>query len=288
MLTMPQAVPVSSSRTQEAYEHLRTELLNGRSEPAARLKINDLCRSLGVSLSAVREALSRLTSEGLVVAEPQRGFRVAPVSATELTDLMQVRIHVECLCLERAIALGDLESEALLVAAFHRLSRVPERDPTNSDRMTDAWSAAHAAFHAALVSACDSPWLLKLREMLYVQSERYRRLSVTFVGIPRDLNREHQEIMEAALASDVKAARKLLAQHLQLTTKSLLAHPRLAALEAGPARPDSIPSPSGKARQVLGSPAAENGDLKVPARSARRIPTARNRKTGREMPRLES
>ncbi len=278
---MPQTVPVSSSRTQDVYEQLRAELLSGRSEPAARLKINDLCRSLGVSLSAVREALSRLTSEGLVIAEPQRGFRVAPVSATELTDLTQVRTHIECLCLDRAIAVGDVDWEAILVAAFHRLSRAPERDPVNPDRMNSTWSTAHAAFHAALVSACDSPWLLKLREMLYAQSERYRRLSISFVGIPRDLNHEHQELMEAALARDVELARTLMAQHLHLTTKSLLTQPRLAAPEPGAAR-RGFPAMVAKAHQVRPGPTAESGDHGVSVRSRR--PAVRKRKTGRGAP----
>ena len=261
---MPQAVPLTSSRTQDVYEHLRAELLNGRSEPAARLKINELCRSLGVSLSAVREALSRLTSEGLVVSEPQRGFRVAPVSASELTDLTQVRVHIECLCIERAIAAGNLEWEAMLLAAFHRLSRIPERDAANPDRMSDEWSAAHMAFHAALVSACSSPWLLKLRETLYVQSERYRRLSVSFDGIPRDLNREHQEIMEAALARNKKLAGTRMARHLQLTAESLLAQPRLAPPQAGPARPGRTGAASGKAPQLQTSPVAGSRDPRGP------------------------
>lgn len=285
---MSQAVPVRSSRTQDVYEHLRAELLNGHSEPAARLRINALCRSLGVSLSAVREALSRLTSEGLVIAEPQRGFRVAPVSASELVDLTQVRTPIECQCLERAIALGGLDWEAPLVAAFHRLSRAPERDPANPERMSDAWSAAHAAFHAALVSACDSPWLLKLREVLYVQSERYRRLSIPLAGIARDFNREHQQILDAALARDVRLARTLLTQHLQLTTDSLLVQPLLAAPEARPARPRRLPAASGTIRQVPESPAAGTGDERtVSARSSGRIRAVQKRKAGRELPRLE-
>ena len=284
---MPHTAPASSTRTQDVYEHLRAKLLNGRSEPAARLKINELCRSLGVSLSAVREALSRLTSEGLVIAEPQRGFRVAPVSATELTDLTNVRVHIECLCFERAIALGDLEWEAMLLAAFHRLSGVPERDPASPERMSDAWSAAHTAFHAALVSACDSPWLLRLRETLYIQSERYRRLSISFVGISRDLNREHREIMAAALARDVKLARTLMAQHLQLTTESLLAQPRLAVPDTGPARPGRFPAASGNALSVQPSPATDSGERGRPARSSSRTLAARKRKAGRGMPRVE-
>lgn len=193
-----------------------------RLRPGARLIINELCQSLAVSLSAVREALSRLTSEGLVVAEPQRGFRVAPISADELSDLTGVRAQIEGLCLDRAIAVGDVGWEAQLVAAFHRLSRTQEREPDDLERMNEAWSVAHAAFHRALVGACDSPWLLRLRETLYAQSERYRRLSVPLTETARDLNREHQDIMEAALAQDGERAKSLTTQHLELTTRMLL------------------------------------------------------------------
>ena len=222
MGAMTRFASVTSSLTQDAYERLRADLLACRLRPGARLKISELCQNLSVSLSAVREALSRLTSEGLVVAEPQRGFRVAPISAEELRDLTGVRAQIEGLCLERAIAAGDVGWESRLVAAFHRLSRTPERAPEDPQRMNEAWSAAHAAYHEALVGACDSPWLLRLRALLYAQSERYRRLSVPLAKVARDLNQEHQDIMEAALARDAERARTLMTQHIELTTRVLL------------------------------------------------------------------
>ena len=191
-----------------------------------RLKTNELCQTLSVSLSAVREALARLTSEGLVVAEPQRSYRAAPISAAELRDLTDVRAQIEGACLERAIARGDVGWEAQLVAALHRLSRTPEREPSDPQRMNEAWSAAHAAFHEALVCACDSPWLLRLRAALYAQSERYRRLSVP-LAVARDLNGEHHDLMAAAVAHDAERARSLLTQHLDLTTRVLLEQPWL-------------------------------------------------------------
>src|SRR6201999_1213803 len=106
----PMSPPASttSSLTQDAYERLRAELLACRLRPGSRLKTSELCEVLSVSLSAVREALSRLTSEGLVVAEPQRGFHVAPISAAELRDLTDVRAQIEGLCLERGIVVGDV------------------------------------------------------------------------------------------------------------------------------------------------------------------------------------
>src|SRR5580704_6681604 len=117
----------SPNMTQGAYEGLRADLLACRILPGKKLKIQELCTRFSVSLGAIREALSRLTSEGLVVAEPQRGFRAAPISPEDLSDLTRVRIEIEALCLRRAIAQGDVDWEARLVAAFHRLSRTPER-----------------------------------------------------------------------------------------------------------------------------------------------------------------
>jgi len=228
--------PVRTSLTQDVYERLRADLLAARLQPGTRLKINDLCAALSVSLNAVREALSRLTAEGLVVAEPQRGFRVAPISAEELRDLTGVRTQIEGLCLDRAIAVGDVSWESQLVAAFHHLSRTPEREADDPDRMNEAWSAAHATFHRALVGACDSPWLLRLRETLYAQSERYRRLSVPLAEVTRDLNREHHDIMQAALARDAERAKALMARHLELTTRVLLEQSWLAAAPPGPVR----------------------------------------------------
>ena len=99
----------STNLTQAAYEGLRADLLACRIIPGKKLKIQDLCDRFSVSLGAVREALSRLTSEGLVVAEPQRGFRAAPISAADLVDLTMVRVEIDTLCLKRAIAGGNVD-----------------------------------------------------------------------------------------------------------------------------------------------------------------------------------
>ncbi|MBR0668382.1 FCD domain-containing protein [Roseomonas hellenica] len=218
---MPRDLP-GASLTQTAYERLRADLLACRLRPGERLRIADLCAALGVSLSAVREALSRLTAEGLVVAEPQRGFRAAPISVADLRDLTAARIEIETLCLRRAIASGDVGWEERLVAAHHRLSRTSARDPADPDRVAEPWAEAHGAYHEALVAGCGSPWLLRLRAILYAQSERYRRLSLPLARTERDLAREHREIMDATLARDADRAAALLTAHLQLTSAILL------------------------------------------------------------------
>lgn len=212
----------SANMTQGAYESLRADLLACRILPGKKLKINELCDRFSVSLGAIREALSRLTSEGLVVAKPQRGFRAAPISASDLVDLTMVRIEVDSLCLRRAISCGDVDWETRLVAAAHRLERTPERAPDDPARSNEDWAEAHAAFHLALVKGCDSHWLLHLHSLLYAQSERYRRLSVPFAITGRNVNEEHRAIVAAALARDTAVAVQLLATHLEATSRILL------------------------------------------------------------------
>jgi len=212
----------SQNLTQGAYEALRADLLACRIAPGSRLKIQDLCAQHSVSLGAIREALSRLTSDGLVVAEPQRGFRVAPISRADLEDLTMVRIEVESLCLRRAIAVGTVDWEARLVAAFHRLSRTPERVAVDPMRAADDWAEAHAGFHTALVAGGDSPWLLRLHAQLYAQSERYRRLSIPLGASDRDVSREHREIMSAVLERKADRAVTLMERHIGATTEILM------------------------------------------------------------------
>jgi DNA-binding GntR family transcriptional regulator len=214
--------PNSASLTDKAYRQLRSDLLACRLRPGEKLRINDLCQTLSVSLSAVREALSRLTAEGLVIAEPQRGFRAAPISGAELRDLTQIRVQIEGMCLRRAIATGDVGWEERLVAAHHRLARTSEREPGDAFRLSDAWAEAHTSFHRALVSACDSPCLLEIRETLHARSERYRRISVPLSRAQRPITQEHEGIMQATLERDADRAVGLLSEHLEFTSVILL------------------------------------------------------------------
>lgn len=212
----------SPSLTEGAYEALRAEVLTCRLEPGSKLVIANLCDRFGVSLGAVREALARLAAEGLVVSKPRQGFRVAAISAADLKDLTEVRADIEGQCLSRSIKAGDIAWEGRVVATYHELARTPQRVADDLDRISEAWAQAHGRFHAALCDACDSPWLLKLRQVLYDQSERYRRLSIPLAREDRDIDREHREIMEASIARDEERASFLLRGHLKLTTRILL------------------------------------------------------------------
>lgn len=216
------ARPESGSLTAEAYAQIRAEILACRLAPGQKLVIADLCEEFQFSLGAVREALARLSSEGLVVSEPRKGFRVAPITEAELRDITRVRATIESLCLENAIQNGDLRWETNIVATQFELSKLSLQDPADPARVSEAWAEAHQRFHEALVAACDSPWLLRLRELLFIQSERYRRVSVPLNRAKRDLVSEHRNIADAAVGRDVEKATAAIRAHLEKTTRILI------------------------------------------------------------------
>ncbi len=202
------------------FERLRGDILACRLLPGVKIRINDLAESSEVSLGAVREALSRLGAEGLVIAESQKGYRVAPLSVEDLRDLTVARVEIERITLSLSIAQGDIEWETNLVGAWHRLSKFSERLIEDPD-VAEQWATAHAAFHQALVAACGSNKLLQIRSQLYQQSERYRRFSGV-VARERNVSAEHQRIFEATLARDAAAATEAIADHLRFTTEVIL------------------------------------------------------------------
>jgi GntR family transcriptional regulator, carbon starvation induced regulator len=216
------AAPSSArSLTSLAFERLREDILRGRLAPSERLRIQALSERYGIGATAIREALSRLMTDGLVDAEDQRGFTVASVSREQLLDLTQTRIKVEQMALRMAVVRGDVEWESEVLSSFHRLSRA-EAPPWTDEKLV-AWGVAHRRFHDALIMGCASPWTLRLCRLLYDQSERYRNLSVRPAKKrKRDVGKEHRELMEAALARDADGLCRLVEAHFRQTTDLIL------------------------------------------------------------------
>ena len=208
------------SLTSAVLAQLRAEILSCRLEPGEKLLIAGLARGFGVSLSAVREALSRLAAEGLVESEDQRGFHVSPVSLEGLLDITRTRIEIEGLALRRAIELGDARWEEAVRGAYQRLATTPLPRPADPGPAFEHWRALHAQFHLALVAACGSGWLLRFRTLLDEQSERYRSLAHHVQ--PRDVEGEHRTLMQAALDRDAEAALGALRHHLALTAAIIM------------------------------------------------------------------
>ena len=206
----------------QAQELLRRDILSGTLAPGERLRTKDLQARYGLGLSPLRESLQRLSAEGMVVNDAQRGFAVAPVSVAELRDLTVARTALESTMLPMAMQLGGADWEGDIVAAFHRLSRTPL--PNDPAALVDAslWELRHRSFHHALVAGCGSPWLLRLHGQLVDQSERYRKIRILHhlesQAQVRDVNAEHQAVMDAVLRRDAAQAVALMTQHLVATS----------------------------------------------------------------------
>ncbi|MDI2124750.1 GntR family transcriptional regulator [Yinghuangia seranimata] len=215
------------SRTVAVQTQLRAQILAGEYAPGARLSPRALADRFEVSLSVVREALSRLTEQGLVVAAPQLGFSVVSLDVADLVDLTKVRVLIEGAAFREAVEHADVEYEALVVGAHHRLTRTPFLDDVAAMSVTDEWAAAHATFHDALISASPSPRLRGLAASLRDRAELYRRWSGPLVATEaatRDVACEHRELMDAALSHDADRAEALLAAHINRTTDLLLTY----------------------------------------------------------------
>lgn len=222
-----------ATQSDQAYEALLAEILDCRLEPGEKITISDIATRLGFSPGAVREALSRLSAEKWTVATAQKGYSVTPVSTSELRDLTRTRITIEQICLRSAISHGDVEWETSIVAAYHRLHRIPMRIVAGAKtHLNPAWVAAHTTFHSALAAGCDSPWMLTLRAMLYAQSERYRHLSVVLARENRNVDAEHEAILNACLARDADRACTLIEDHLQRTSDIVMISPLLRGRSA--------------------------------------------------------
>ncbi|MBV2354027.1 FCD domain-containing protein [Streptomyces sp. J2-1] len=211
----------TTTRTEQTYTALRADILAGRRRPGDRLPFAELCAAYGASMGVLREALSRLTAEGLVESLPQLGFRVRSVSLEDLRELTDARSEIETLVLRRAITDGGLDWESQVLATHHRLERTPQADADDPERLSEEWVTAHAAFHTALLAGCANQRLRTVAHSLRDAAELYRRWSVPLGTGSRDIAAEHREILRAVLDRDADAAVTALDAHIRRTTRAL-------------------------------------------------------------------
>lgn len=196
-----------------AYSQLRDDIVHGHFGPGTKLRIEQLREHYNMGATPLREALSRLTADGFVNAEGQRGFKVADITLDELTDITNLRVHLENLALQNSILKGDDHWEGRVVSAFHRLSKIECVEHPD----LPVWEQRNRDFHFALISACTSKWLLRFYSTLYDQHKRYRNIARIAPSGWRDVHAEHQEIYDAALARDVERACQANEQHIRRT-----------------------------------------------------------------------
>jgi GntR family transcriptional regulator, carbon starvation induced regulator len=227
----------ATTKAADVHAQIKQDIIRGRWMPGEKLSIIDLRNEYEVSLSPLREALSRLAAVGYVVSEGQRGFSVAPVSRDDLIDANRIRVQLECWAIREAMARGDKNWEADIIAAFHRLALTPYEDEDRPGTVSAEWTLCHQGFHNALVSAAGSRWLEQFRDIVYDEMERYRNLSLSnYISAKRAMTKgksrkkagnidpfenDHKLILDAVLSRDADKTCALIEEHFNKTVHIL-------------------------------------------------------------------
>jgi GntR family carbon starvation induced transcriptional regulator len=217
----------SGTLAEEVFARLRTDIIGGEFAPGSRLAMDSMCSRYGVGISPLREALARLATNGLVNQESQRGFRVREISLPDLMDIAATRALLEGRALRQSIRQGDDAWEARVVSSHHLLAKIDPRRIGEAS-LREQWELRHREFHFTILSACGSPWLLRLCAVLYDQFDFYRRLA-RFAGKrqPR-LAGQHGKLVAAVTGRKAAAAAAILEQHIGETAEAVSRELKLA------------------------------------------------------------
>lgn len=232
----PAAGEGAGTRSAQISIAIRRKILGGVLQPGTRLRLEDLRAEFDVSWSPLRESISRLVAEGLIVSDEGRAYRIAPISRQELQAVLEIRLMLEAKALRASIGRGDDAWERELVATHHHLRKLEEA--RWSPGQLEEWEAWHQRFHIALISSCHSPLLMQYCMNLHAHSDRYRRLFLAAHPRDRDVKGEHEAIIEATLRRDADRACELLEAHVRRSLETILqAMPSDALLAAGSEAP---------------------------------------------------
>ncbi|MCO6387978.1 GntR family transcriptional regulator [Aliihoeflea sp. 40Bstr573] len=207
-----QTATLSETAGEGAYKRIRHDILFGHLRPGERLRLEKLKNPYSASVSTLREILYRLCSEGLVLAEGQKGFEVAPVSGRNFREVAAMRELLEGHALMESFNRGGVDWEADVLAAHHKLVRLESEMLAGDRTRTEIWKRYDWEFHHALVSACGSAALMEAHQRIYDLYLRYQIIAVIFRGEPAA--EEHRELLRLALARDHAGAISVLRRHI--------------------------------------------------------------------------
>jgi len=209
--------PDKTTLTTAVYQKLRSDIIRGAFNPGEKLRIEGIASQYEVGSNAVREALSRLSSERLVERHEQRGFSVPTIALDDWRILVKTRCWLETRALRESMLNRDDAWEEAIVVALHRLSRF--RSDSAEDRAR--WEDAHRNFHRALLANCGSPWLIEFCDILADHAVRYISISNAYRKAGRNGQAEHEDLMKAVLHGTPDDACDLLVRHYTKTLQTI-------------------------------------------------------------------
>ena len=213
-LSQPGATVRHRTMAEAALERLREAIILGELTPGTPLRLEDLARSLGTSISPIREAVRQLEALGLAEHVPHHGAKVVGLEIEELRELFSIRLSLETMAVRRAAGLFGADDER--VARSH----LAELDGLRRGGDTRAAVRAHTAFHFMIYEAARSSWLLRLIRPAWDSCERYRPVLLGRGGSSQDRHAElDHELLESCAARDPDRAAAALHAHLELASK---------------------------------------------------------------------
>lgn len=203
------------------FRQVRQDIILGVLPPGTKIKLEQAKDRYAIGVSSLREILSRLTTENLVVAEGQRGFEVSPASRQELMELADLRIVLESHAIGLSFEAGDLEWEGRIVAAHHKLAGAERRLLAGDNSRTIDWVRYDWEFHHSIVSACNSTVLMTSLSSVFDRFLRYHMLAESFRG--KAVADDHRLLFELALKKDIDGARDVIRRHVMSGVEHVLA-----------------------------------------------------------------
>jgi DNA-binding GntR family transcriptional regulator len=262
-------VKASTAETigESVYRRIRSDIIFGILPPGQKLRLEKVSESYGTSITTLRELLNRMCAEGLIVAEGQRGFEVASVSADDFRQVAALRLLLENHAMEQSFRLGDLDWEGRVVSAHHKLA-VMERRMLAGDRLDQQlWKRCDWDLHHELISACGSSVLMETHAQIYDRYLRYQMIAVVFRG--EIAAREHQQLLECALARDAKRAQAILVSHIDGCVEDALRNDSVGVFRNSKKQvpvSDSLKGNTGPAENSVRKPVS--GQKRKPPRSS--------------------
>jgi GntR family transcriptional regulator, carbon starvation induced regulator len=206
----------AATRATTLYRTIKEDIIRGALRPKEWLRIDLLRKRYGTGASPLREALNRLSAEGLVEQNDQRGFSVADINQSDIDELIVTRCLLNQIMLPEVLQRGDGAWEERVVLAHYHLSKTSPLLPDG--RVNEEYLVRHREFHMSILTPCGSKWLLELSEKMFDWTERYQNLALRgdMFG-SRDVVSEHNELVKAILARDAAKAIDLFNEHVRTT-----------------------------------------------------------------------
>lgn len=204
------------SLTEQAYTRLREQIITGQLSPGSEMSELELADQLSMSKTPVREALGRLSIEGLVEAFPRRGYRVTSVTIKDMNDLFAVRAMLEGTA-------GALAAVNLTEAEYERLDALADASYVRGENTsTQSFVRANEAFHSAIARATRNPRLYSLVVSHLEECGRFFYMGAQVRDVNPETTNDHHRIVAVLRERDPEKARAAMVEHNENTRQGLL------------------------------------------------------------------